>query len=332
MTGSSKKEDILRKVQSLITLADHPNTPMHEADTARNMAEALMFKYRIDQLDLSAADKTQAAINVVWRTVDLCDRDSEYRHQYASLAFAVIAHMDIRGVCTTDKRGESYADDVYVVQMVGYEADVMFAEMLITAARLAFGKALEPKLDRTLSDQVNAYLMRSAGMEGHRIAMAIYGSDDMKLRPKVRAMFKAEAILRGEDPTALLGKGSNMKLYRESFAQGFTTTFSNRLYRMRESRGMVSHGLVLANRKEAIDEAFYERFPQYRPQPASTPQIGNGHGSCPKCAKAASGYCRDHQWMKPRKGRTRYANSTALDRGRNAARSVDLGITGRELS
>ena len=324
---SAKLDDILRKVQALIAQADHPNTSPVEAETFRAKAEALMFKYRIDETQLSAEERTAQAITVTWTTIRLCNVDSEFRDTYYSLFLSMVNHLDVRcDVGFVHEEGVSY----YEAQVCGYESDLAFVSMLYTAAALSFSQRLEPKYDPTLSDQVNAYLMRSAGMEGHRIAMAIYGRDDKALRPKVRAMFKAEAIARGEDPTPLLGKGVNVKLFRESYAQGFRNTISDRLYRMRASRAQVETGLVLAGRKEAIDEAFYERFPHYRPRP-SKGAIGDGYETCAKCAKAKSGACNDHPWRRARKARVRYANAAGLARGRDAARSVDLGVTGREI-
>lgn len=327
----SKLQDTIRKVQSLIALADHPNTPTHEADSARSMAEALMFKYRLDELSLTAADRNASALSLSWAEIDLCERDSEFRYDYMSLAQYVCSHLEIRG-CQKMVRGEHYAEDRYVFEVVGFESDIQFASLLITAARLAFSSRLEPKFDASLSHAENAYLMRLAGMEGRRIAMAIYGSDEMYLRPKVRKMFRDEALRRGEDPTPLLGQGVNVKLYRESFAQGFTREFYSRLLQMAQGRGEQSVGLVLTGRKEMIDEAYYAKYPHHRPQPAKA-RIGNGIDECAKCAKAKSGYCAEHRSLKPSYGRrrVRYADPTGIARGREAARSVDLGYGSKGL-
>ena len=331
-------DDILRKVQALIAQADHPNTGPVESETFRNKAEALMLKYRIDEMMLSTAEKQQMGVSVQWRQIVVCDARNEFRSFYVSIVHALVRHFDIRAdyVRTEGRIGGDMMQVRqqgldYVINMVGYESDLRFVEAMFTAASLAFSKRLEPKYDPTLSDQVNAYLMRSAGMEGWRIAKAIYGRDDKALRPKVRAMFKAEAIERGEDPSELLGRGSNMKLFRESYASGFTNEFDWRLRRMRQANSGTGE-MVLASRKENIDEAFYAKFPERRPKPVDR-QLGQAdYKACPKCAKAKSGYCRDHLWMRPKKSRVLYANDTAYGRGQFAARSVDLGITGRDLT
>lgn len=332
-------DGILTKVRALLATADHPNTPPAEADTARNMAEALMFKYKIDELNLAAAQKAAGIANAlapVWRTIKVCDAYGEFESFYRQMASSIVHHVGGRGVLKTVRKETATADGSMashevILDAVGYESDLRYAEMLLLSVTMEFGKRLEPKYDPSLSDQVNAYLMRSAGMEGRRIAMAIYGRDDKALRPKVRGMFKAEAIARGEDPTPLLGKGVNVKLFRESFARGFDQELWSRLNMMRAARGEGEQGLVLADAKHSVDEAFYTKYPQYRPStaPALPPQPGQSQ--CPKCAAAKSGYCRDHQWLKPRKSDYVQVDRTAYQRGTTAARNVDLGSVAAKL-
>lgn len=332
-------DGILEKVRALLATADHPNTPPAEADTARRMAEALMFKYKIDELNVAAAEKAAgiaSSLRPVWRDIVVCDYDSEFRSVYRMIASSVLQHVGGRGVFLTEQKETPLGDGVvvstkYVLHCVGYESDLRYAEMLLLAATLEFGKRLEPKYDPELSDQVNAYLMRSAGMEGRRIAMAIYGRDDKHLRPKVRKMFKDEAILRGEDPAPLLGKGVNVKLYRKSYAEGFDQRLWSRLNMLRAARGEGEQTLVLADAKHSIDEAFYEQYPNFRPKdiPALPPQPGQA--DCAKCAAAKSGYCRDHAWLRPRKGDAVRTDYTAFNKGGKAADSVDLGGVASKL-
>lgn len=308
-------EDIIRRVQALLAQADHPNTSPTEAETFRVKAEAMMMKYRLDAAELG--ETQQVAAGPVWRSMPFAPCGGEFHSHYWHILIECTAHLDVRYSYHTEViEGKAW----YVADLVGYEGDLGFAMMLVTEFMLAFSKRLEPKYDSTLSDQVNAYLMRSAGMEGRRIAMAIYGRDDKGLRPKVRAMFKAEALARGEDPAALLGQGNTMKVYRRSYADGFAISVGDILWRMRNSNDDKS-ALVLKSRKEAVNEAFYERHPDRRPRPAAG-AIGDGYEGCPKCKKAKSGMCRDHSWRKPKE---RKVNSGAYYRGEAAAREVRVG-------
>jgi hypothetical protein len=319
---SAKLDSILRKVTHLLNQADHPNTGKQEADTFRAKAEALMLAYRIEESQLSPTDHGPAVLPQ-WRTIVVCKYGTEFRRWYATIAADIVSHFGCKVVQRVVASEDGSGSDM-IFEVCGYASDLHFIEAMYATARMAFGARLEPKYDPTLSEQVNAYLMRSAGMEGRRIAEAIYGRDDKSLRPKVRAMFKKEAEARGEDPTPLLGRGVNVKLYRESYASGFVTEFYYRLRNMRQARGMEATGLVLASRDEAIAEMFYAKYPNLRPAPAGTKAIGNEQAECAKCAKAASGYCRDHQWMKPRKARAQRYDATGASRGADAARTVDL--------
>lgn len=344
-TTSEKLAKVLRQVDALLKQADHQNTSPTEADTFRNKAEAMMFKYRIDETMLTAAEKAQMGINVQWLDMDVCESSNEFRQFYYELLRAIIGHMECRAdfirtvgrktgdILAASQRYEGGTQYVNTISICGFESDLNFIQAMWNTVRIAFGARLEPKYDQTVSEQVNAYLMRSAGMEGWRIAQAIYGKTDKSLRPKVRKMFEAEAIKRGEDPAPLLGRGSNMQLFRESYASGFVSEYRYRLSAMRAARAQGETGLVLANRKDQIDEAFYTRFPDRRPQPVQA--IGeHKYGTCAKCAKTKSGYCAEHRWMRPSQARSkvRYANDTAYGRGQQAARTVDVGgVKGREL-
>jgi hypothetical protein len=320
-------DNIARKVQALINQADHPNTDPVEAATFRAKAEALMVQYRIEEGMLAAKGDT-SGLAPKWATWDLCLVGSEFAHSYRQMAYTVVHHVGAQGATKTERKDDGTLWTV--IEVCGYEGDLRFGEMLMTAARLAFSQRLEPKALPELTDQENAYWMRMAGMEGRRIALALYGRDDKHLRPKVRNMFKAEALKRGEDPTPLLGKGVNVKGYREGYAYGFTDEIRYRLTRARAAQGEVAGGLVLAGKAEAVKEAFYDRYPQFRPVPRPAVTDGGEHqGTCKKCAAAKSGYCRDHAWMRPRKGDVRTVDGRGYRAGQGAAQSVDLGTAGR---
>jgi len=321
-------ESMLRKVRALLRQADHPNTSPVEADTFRAKAEALMFRYRIEEATMAAAQAGGDTTQPVWRDVIVCAYSNENALYYNSIFSSCVQHAGVRA-----GGGKGVVVDgeyVIVRSVVGFPSDVEIFESLYTSCMLAFAAKVEPKYDKYLSDQVNAYLMRSAGMEGWRIAQAIYGSDAKSLRVKVRKMFRLEAESRGEDPSALLGRGNIMNVYRESYATGFGNTIYSRLRTMRAARGEQEVGLVLANRSHRVNEAFYDRFPMYRPKSGSTAPYKVANDGCAKCAKAKSGYCREHSWMRPRAVRQSAFNNEAYARGGDAARAVDIGPTPKD--
>lgn len=327
-------DKMLKRIQALIAKADGTDYP-EEAATFRAKAEALMHQYRIEESMLASAAPA-GSIVPVWQTWPVCRTDSEFRNHYTQIAAYILHHIGGRCVFTVTSKDDGLWD---VMICVGYESDLRYGEMLFTSAMLAFGNLLEPKHDPTLSDQVNAYRMRKAGMEGWKIAYVLWGYK-LGLDPnpnsvgrnagKARRLYRAQAVVLGEDPKELMGQGNNVETYRRSYAEGFVSEIWNRLLRMRYTKGEESQGLVLAGRKEAVAEAFYERYPQYRPQASAKP-IGNGRDGCVRCAKAKSGYCRDHAHLKPSNGRTheRPVNYRAARRGADAAATVDLGTKGR---
>lgn len=328
--SQEKLDKILRQVQSLLAHAeDSGNTPEAQ-ETYRQKAEALMFTYRIEENQLQQAGGAAAdGIVPVWRTIWLCRVGSEFAQTYRYMASTAIDHVGGKAVVDYERNPDDGNATWIRAQVVGYESDLRYAELLYTSMHLGFAGKMEPRYDASKSDAENAYLMRSAGMEGRRIAAAIWGDDSKPNRVKARKMFAQYASSIGEDPSDLLGRGNNVKVYRESYAAGFESEMWRRLARMRQSHG--DKEMILKGRNDAVQEALYARYPHLRPRPASDPRrtIG-GRETCLKCQKAASGYCREHNYLKPRVGRyVERAYSAAGDaRGRTAARSVDLGRKG----
>lgn len=331
-TTESKIASIMERVRNLLARADHPNTPVEEANIARERAEKLMTQYRLDSIE--EATTAGAQVTVSWRTFRV-PFSAEFRSSYGMIVSYVIRHFDCRGARSMvfDDVAMDYVDE-YVV--AGIQADLDFIDMLITSCLAAFSNNLEPKVLDDLSPEANALRMRKAGMERNRIARVLLGdwqtTNEMKAKTrKVTAMVKAEAARRGENVEDLFGRGTNIATYRKSFAEAFTTEIYYRLARMAQSRG-AEGTVVLGSLKAKVDEAFYERFPQYRPQP-SAGAIGtfrSPNEDCDKCAKAKSGYCREHGYLKPSTARPqeRAWSAAGSARGAAAARSVDLGRHG----
>lgn len=311
-------DDTLRKIQALLDKADSTTFP-EEAKTFRAKAEILMHKYRIEEAMLAKADPV--GIAPVWKDIVLCSLDNEWKDYLYSMFTAAARHMDVR--YTT-----GWIDGSYVLHCVGYESDLRFMEALYASARVAFNGRLDPDVDPDASDQQNAYALRMAGWTGKSIALALWGTEEKSQRVKARKLFAKEATARGEDPSVLLGRDTNVKTFRMSYASGFISEYQYRLRAMRTERGEESTGLVLAGRKEAVNEAFYERYPNYRPVKTSG-SIGDGYETCAKCAKAKSGACRDHSWRRARAPKAQAFDSNAYASGRAAARDVDLGTRGR---
>jgi len=336
-TDTGQLDKLIKRVQHLIAKADSTQDQFpEEAASFREKAEALMFQYRIEESMLAAAAPVGTGLMPVWAVWNICPLVNEFRDQYQQMASSIVQHVGAQAVYTM-----ANVDDVTwrVMRVVGYESDLRYGEMLYTSARLAFGEHLEPSYNSNESDQANAYRMRHAGMEGWRIAYVLWGKKlELINTPagvgrnagKARRLYKAEAIARGEDPEMLMGQGMNVKTWRSSYADGFVQEIYMRLLRMRYDKGEESQTLILAGRSEAVREAFYTEYPQFRPQPRAG-SLTTGRDSCPRCARAKSGYCRDHAYLKPSyaQGGEKKINHRAFNRGSDAATTVDLGTKRR---
>lgn len=327
-TRQGELDKLIHKVQALIAKADSTQDQYpEEAAECRRLADAMMAKYRIEESMLAAAAPAGTGLTPVWSSWSVCALGNGFKDYYRQIAASIMYHVGARGVFRyVSVDGIS----MVVLEVVGYESDLRYGEMLLTSALLAFGQHLEPQVDPKLSEQVNAYRLRMAGMELRRLAVLIRGSEANTKgnRRALRMMVKAEAELRGDDPNIVLGQGNNMKTFRASYAEGFSTEIYSRLLRMRYVAGEESQALVLAGRKDAVDEAFYVKYPQYRPQPR-TAAIGNGRDACSKCAKAKSGFCNEHRHLRPTAAKEASFNPRAYRAGGSAASTVDLGTKGR---
>lgn len=314
------------KVRALLDTADSYRAEGNAEAAATYEAKAaeLMVKYRIEQEETLAHD--EAAEKPIQRDIDLVGMGSKYRSEYAAIWYYIARHCEI----------ETWQEYVYteqgyklVAHAVGYQTDLEYAEMLFTSARLVFQEKLEPKIDPALSDQVNVYRLRSAGLERVRIAQMMWGNTDKLFLARVGRLYKAECEERGEQ-AMLSGRGVTGKAYREQYSQQFTVTLSNRLWSARQAASSAGGGLVLHGRKERIKEAFYTFYPNQRPKPAlpyTDPSAG-----CEKCKKSKRGQCQEHYIPMGRSSAGPDYHSVAAERGRMAGRAAarEVGISRSE--
>jgi hypothetical protein len=206
------------------------------------------------------------------------------------------------------------SERMLVAHVFGFESDLRYGAILLQSVRVGFAKSLEPKVDPTLSDQVNVYNLRSAGVERIRIARVMGFGETGSATAKVTRLFKAECAARGEDAAALLGRGNNVKTFRKSYAQSFSSTIWDRLARLRQASAEENRALVLVSRLDEVKEMFYTAYPWMRPVPVSN-QIGEGSKG------------RKIRKQRARKYVEQPYNHEAAQRGRAAAKNVDLGRT-----
>jgi len=321
---STATDSMMSKVRALLDLAEHENTPPAEAELARSRAETIMAKYRIEVEDLLAGKTlTEGVLAPTPVPFDInIGRSGPFIQYYSYMWGQVASHVGVR---TKGRWSYASGEANWVAEGVGFEADVQYAEMLFTAARMAFSERLEPKVDPALSDQENVYRLRSAGIERIRIADIMWENTDKVFLSRVGRLYKAECANRGEEP-ALSGRGVTGAAYREAYAESFSFELGRRLRAARTG----GSELNLGNREQVLNEAFYNRFPDMRPKA----EVEGGEGiyqGCDKCRKAKGGACREHPRGRAHTG-GRDPYSPAALRGRAnggaAARTVDIARSG----
>lgn len=314
---AEKLDAMMSKIKSLIARADHPNTPEAEADTARNMAEKLMNKYRIEESELIESGALVGELSKPGKVeVVISPYASEYMAQYQSMLSYAVSHTGCKMAVGSQWSDES-GGSLRIGHVVGYQADVRYAELLFMNAKIVFAERMEPKPNAELGDEENVYRMRSAGMERIRISALMGWGETNSATAKVTRLYKKACAARGED-AALAGRGVSVTVFREAYAQAFVNEFWSRLYNARNAADG-GGGLVLADRSENVDEAFYEFYPHLRPVPVER-SLGEE-----KSAKKVRQY-RESKADRARRERLYSPAGMAGARaGANAAKEVNVG-------
>lgn len=322
--SEAKFEKILSKIRKLLDLADHANTPPHEAESARASAERLMAEYRVSEEQTLAADPESMKPELV--NIDIATCHSKFYMQYLNLFHSIARHNGIQAKYV-------WSGPTLVAQAVGYAADLKLTDLMYTAARLVFAERIEPSVKKELSDAENIYRLRSAGIPRNRVAALLWGSasDDGAAHGKVAKVYKAECEKRGEKP-ALNGRQVNAKTYREVYANSFTDEIYRRLRRAREGADRMGGLPALHGREERVQEAFWTFFPDQRP--STEVAKSTSCATCKKARKAGRDGCRkcNPAWTKADQARSERLNYSAAARAGQRAgvdAAAEVALDGR---
>lgn len=320
--------DYAKLIGALLAHAEDEGNSEEARQSYRDKAEKLMAEYRVEQEEALATDPG-SALPIVKR-ITLLPTWNSFREIHYPLIFRLLAdHTE----CKTWVHWVS--GEGLVAEVAGYEGDIRYLEFLWTAAHLMFATRIDPTWDDSRTESENIFLFRNAGIERRAIADRAWGvgaGQEAKNRSKVQRIYLAEAARRGEQPRAT-GLGFNTRQYREAYAREFIDTLSQRLWLARQAANAAYGQVSLANRSARVVEALYEAFPDLRPSTAVAEPYVAPNENCDRCKKAASGYCREHQWLKPRQvteaDRRRWdreANSPSAMAGRANGRQAAEGV------
>jgi hypothetical protein len=320
--------DYAALIGALLAHAENEANPVNVQEMYREKAESLMREYRIEQEQALAMDP--GSVLPIVKRITLLGTYSGFREQYYREMFIVLAEHAECKVYVHWVNGEGT-----VAEVAGYEGDIRYLEFLWTAAHLMFATRIDPSWSEDRTEAENIFFFRNAGIKRAEIADKAWGygaGNDAKLRSKVQRIYLAEAKRRGEEARAT-GLGFQTQTYREAYADEFVTTLYTRLWRARQAANAARGVVTLAGRAERVQEALWEVFPKLRPstemrQPYVAPNAG-----CERCAKAASGFCRDHNWLKPREATKadrerwdRLQNSPSARAGRASGKTAAEGV------
>lgn len=315
----------LRIIQGLLNQADDSGATPEEQKAFRAQAEHLMREYRIEESEAIQRGEAPSLVPTS-RLMFVSPFGNQWYNEYWRMASYVVSHCGLRAVAQNHFDPESGLWQ-HGMMLVGYDSDLSFAEMLFTSVRLGFAARMEPQFDPTKGDKDNVYRMRNAGMTRDAIAAAMgWLEGENKLTPSAAAdkasrLYGQACRDYGSEPR-LLGKGTSMKVYKEQYARAFTDEIWYRLREARMGADTERGALVLASRKESVDEAFYEMFPHMRPSTAPV------KAQPVKEETEAQRRRREARWERECQEEARKRNSAAGQAGRaagvTAAREVDL--------
>lgn len=344
--------DYAKTIGHLIAKSESASELGHEdeAKAYRLKAEELMRKYRISEEETIAGD----AFSILPKRFEVVLMESAaihnpLRYHYLEIWRHVARHAGVVG--RVEYRFPSYGeteteDDKtgIVFTGYGYESDVRLAEMLWISARLVFLTRIDARVNPALSDQENCYFMRNSGMSRIDIAAKLWGEETrLKAGPhaKVQKLYLAECEKRGEE-AKVAGRGIQVDVYREAYADAFTDTFSWKLREARNAADAAGGALELPGRKERVREAYWTEYPDARPETpeAKAERLAKAAlmepvpcGDCAK-TKSATGQCRRHRPYVPTNAdRARWAKADRPEakagrtNGAAAARSVNVSRT-----
>jgi hypothetical protein len=267
-------DDILDKVHKLIQKAEHDSTPPAEADLCRNMADAIMRKYAIDQAKL---DETRpAAQRSLPDKIEVVLTDDGSLLQYmADLSGAVARHCDCK-----IRHYSRYGSDGWHSNIYGFESDLRYFEILYATLRLHMLGALRPGINPAKTVAENAYILHNAGLNWFDMAKLEGWVEVPSLPGETKYMYKnshtgerqkwamcigkfkqgyAEEIARRGEKWMTITPGAT-RTFRINAATGYVSRIGQRLREVREHRAQV--GNVLALRHEDVDRMFREENPE----------------------------------------------------------------------
>src|ERR1700689_2368021 len=156
---------LLERVRKLVAVAEHPETPPHEAKLAREMADSLMLKHAIDEALLDQTRPAPLRAKPATINVDL----AHYANDLVAW-ISRLAELTARHCRCLIRSYTGYNNGVYHSTVYGYESDLRYFEILYPELRLHMLGALRPGWNKTETLEENCFRLHSAGYNWLEIA------------------------------------------------------------------------------------------------------------------------------------------------------------------
>lgn len=323
------REGYLRKIQALLDRADHPNTPLPEAESARRKADELMMEWRIELWEIDQRAPTRSyepvAKNIpIWGDGDVWENDSEV----ISAVITLVRHL--AEYCNVKVGALTYR----TLKVVGFPNDIAILELMLAKMRIHISSTLDPKPDPLLPWAANLAVLKETGRKWEQIHHMLseanlpdypYNGEPWARRIGVR-FTKVYTDLC--ERTGQARMYDSPQVWRRDFLTGYVNKVYQRLKELQSSRTGYSDSkaLVLANMEGRLLEKFYEMFPDLRPHDEATCDCDYCHyrrGCSDRSCKRS--YCKDRDKpVRYRKVQPRASSMAARVAGASAGSKLDL--------
>lgn len=301
----ASNDKILDRVRQLLAIAEHPNTPEHEADVALRQANSLITKHAIEEAVLRAGQTEQQRRAPEKREIKIASGDGSFLPTLRTI-LEEIARANRCSVALT-----WYSAEVY-----GASEDVAWVEMLFMSIHFQLLSKMAPEWVKADGYDANVYKFKAAGFKWYAINELALKNDeqDARLWEKMNGRVDKESrtpysthefrnlVIDEESATAytvwgsweqptskikgtmiaaykrhakLIGDDSQIKsqphIYKLSFLEGFKLRLTRRIREFAADNAaqmdtIPGAALAMVSMKEDINKAMYADHPDMDPE------------------------------------------------------------------
>ncbi|AOE44855.1 hypothetical protein BI084_gp43 [Gordonia phage Terapin] len=326
----------LRIIENLLIKASHEGTPEHERILSQEQADRLMAQYQIDRaiLNFNRDEKeVRQPVERDYETVDIVQdgsvRGSTYNWNTGRLTMSRdTEEYAIQGVIS-GIRGNVFRHAGCMwffannkTRAIGYEEDLMFAEMLWLGIFSDIMTKMFPTWDASRGFDENVYRLKKAGYSWSQVreiglknqAKDAYGMlTEKNAGSKLRNGFKRHATKIGEEVLPGKRQPSNPHLWRRSFIDSYSATLSQRMAALKAGREEYfdkTNLPAMTQDKDRVRQRMYELYPEL--DPANQPKPDPDQEAAPR------------KPIKAVKQKIRHADPDAWAAGHSAASKINL--------